>query len=261
VAIITLTTDLGLKDYYIGSLKGALLSQCPDVTIVDISHEIKPFDILQASIVVRSSFKDFPEGTIHIVGVNPDVTEETNHLVVKNQGQYFIMPDNGMSSLIFENKSDEVVVLSITQQSDLITFPAKDIYVKAACHIARGGSLQVIGKPVKQIKERVMFRAVSEEKLIRGMALYIDHYGNVLTNIDKNLFNQYNKFASFSIQMRRSEYEIRAISKSYGEVPEGEKLALFSSSGLLEIAMNQGNASRLLGINQSDIIRIEFYDH
>lgn len=261
MTIITLTTDLGLKDYYIGSLKGALLSQCPDAKIIDISHEIQPFDILQASIVVRSCYKDFPEGTIHIIGVNPDVTEKTNHLVIKNQGQYFIMPDNGMSSLIFESKSDEIVELTLTRQSDLITFPAKDIYVKAACHLLRGGSLQIIGKPVKEIKERVMFRAVSEDKLIRGMALYVDHYGNVLTNIDQNLFSQFNKYTSFAIQLRRSEYQIRTISNSYGAVPEGEKLALFSSSGLLEIAMNQGNASRLLGINQSDIIRIEFYDH
>ena len=141
--------------------------------------------------------KDFPEGTVHIVGVNPDATEDTKHLVVFNQGQYFILPDNGISSLIFESKSDQIVELTLTQSSEMIAFPAKDIYVKAACHIARGGALQVIGKPIKEIKERVMFRAVSEEKLIRGMAVYIDHYGNVLTNIDHNLFKQFNKFPIF----------------------------------------------------------------
>ena len=259
--IITLTTDLGLKDYYVGSLKGALLSQYPEAKIVDISHEIKAFDMLQASVVIRNAFPDFPDGTVHIIGVNPDVTEESRHLVAKVRDQYFIMPDNGMLSLIFDSKPDEVVSMTLIQQSEMLSFPAKDIYVTAACHLAKGGSLNVIGKPVKDMAERMLFRAVMEDHLIRGMAMYIDHYGNVLTNIDKNLFKQFNKFPGFSIQLRRSEYEIREISKIYGDVPHGEKLAMFSSSGFLEIAINQGNASKLLGINQNDIIRIEFYDH
>ncbi|MEQ8323890.1 MAG: SAM-dependent chlorinase/fluorinase [Vicingaceae bacterium] len=259
--IITLTTDLGLRDYYVGSLKGALLSQYPEATIVDISHEIKPFDMLQASIVVRNAFPDFPEGSIHLIGVNPDATEESKHLVVKVKGQFFIMPDNGMYSLIFDQKPDEVVSLDLTHHTEMMSFPAKDIYITAACHIARGGSLNVIGKPLKELTERMLFRAVIEERLIRGMALYIDHYGNVLTNIDRNIFKQFSKYPSFSIQLRRTEYEIREISNTYGDVPHGEKLAMFSSSGLLEISINQGNASRLLGINQNDVIRIEFYDH
>ena len=259
--IITLTTDLGTKDYYVGSLKGAILAQSPDATIVDITHEIKPFDMLQASIVVRNIYRDFPEGTIHIIGVNPDVTEDSRHLVVSIHNQYFIMPDNGMFSLIFDSVADEVVALTLQQRSEMLSFPTKDIYVTAASHLARGGSPNVIGKPVKDLTELVMFRAVSEEKLIRGMAVYIDHYGNVLTNIDRNLFKQFNMFQHFSIQLRRSEYEIKEISKTYGDVPNGEKLALFGTTGFLEISINRGDASKLLGINQSDIIRIEFYDH
>jgi S-adenosylmethionine hydrolase len=142
----------------------------------------------------------------------------------------------------------------------MITFPAKDIYVTAACHLARGGSLQVIGRNLKEWKESAMFRAIAEEKLIRGMVIYIDHYGNVLTNIDQNMFRKVNKYRSFSIQLRRAEYEISAISKAYSDVPPGEKLALFNTLGLMEISINQGNASKLLGIKQSDTIRIEFYD-
>ena len=261
MGIVTLTTDLGLRDYYVATLKGALLAQIPDIQIVDISHDVKPFDMLQASIIIKHSYRDFPEGSIHIIGVNPDVTEESQHLVVYIHKQYFILPDNGMISLIFDSKPDEVVSLNLVQQADMITFPAKDIYVKAAAHISRGGSLNVIGKVAENVQERVMFRAVSEDKLIRGMVVYIDHYGNALTNIDRNLFRQFNKFPSFSIQLRRSEYEIRNISKTYSDVPVGEKLAIFSTLGLLEISINQGNASKLLGLNQSDIIRIEFNDH
>lgn len=261
MTIVTLTSDLGLKDYYIGALKGKLLATCSDIVIIDISHEIKPFDILQASLVVKHSYRDFPDGTIHIVGVNPEVNEDTRHLIVFIHKQYFIIPDNGIFSLIFDSKPDEVIAINLVQQTELLTFPAKDIYIRAACHIARGGSLQVIGKTVTDIKERVMFRAVSDEGLIRGMAVYIDHYGNVLTNIDQNMFRQFNKYGSFAIQLRRAEYEIRQISKAYSDVPVGEKLAIFNSLGYLEISINQGNASKLMGVNQSDIIRIEFYDH
>lgn len=261
MAIVTLTTDLGLSDYYVGSLKGALLSEFPDLTLVDISHQVEPFDILRASILIRNAYRDFPEGTVHIIGVNPEADEDTEHLVAKVHGQFFLFPNNGIYWLIFDVKADEIVSIDLVRKKELITFPAKDIYVKAACHVARGGPLQVIGKPVKELRERALFRAVSEDKLIRGMAVYIDHYGNVITNIHEELFKQFRKMNGFSIQLRRSEYEINEINDSYNEVPQGEKLALFSSSGYLEIAINQGNASRLLGIKQNDIIRIEFYDH
>ncbi len=237
MTIVTLTTDLGLKDYYVGSLKGALHSECPDLQIVDLSHEVAPFDIMQASIVVKHCYRDFPEGTIHIIGVNPDVNEDTRHLVVYIHNQYFILPDNGIYSLIFDSKPDEVIALNLIQRTDLLTFPAKDIYVKAACHISRGGSLQVIGNQIDDMKERVMFRAVSEERLIRGIVIYIDHYGNALTNIDQNLFRQFNKYASFSIQLRLRKYEIKQIHKSYNEVPPGEKLAIFNTMGNLEISI------------------------
>ena len=260
MAIVTLTTDLGLKDYYVGSLKGALLSQFPELQIVDISNEVKAFDILQAAIILKHCYRDFPDGTVHLVGVNPDSTEDMRHLAVLIHKQYFLIPDNGIISLIFDSKPDEVVELNLRRREEMITFPAKDIYVTAACHLARGGSLQVIGKNLREWKEGAMFRAISEEKLIRGMVIYIDHYGNVLTNIDQNLFRKANKYGAFSIQLRRAEYEISAISKAYSDVPPGEKLALFNTLGLLEISINQGNASKLLGLRQSDTIRIEFHD-
>lgn len=261
MAIITLTTDLGLKDYYVGSVKGAILSQFPEAQIVDITHLIKPFDILQASIVIRNCYRDFPEGTVHIIGISPEAGLNTRHLAMKVQGQYFIADDNGIFSLIFDSAPDELVELSIPHASDMLTFPTKDVFVTAACHLARGGSLEVIGKPVQNLIERTMFRAVSEENLIRGIAVYVDHYGNVLTNIDQQLFLQHSRDRDFVIHLRRSEYEIRAISRAYSDVPGGEKLALFNSAGFLEIAINKGNAHQLLGINQSDIIRIEFDAH
>ena len=260
MAIITLTTDLGLKDYYVAAVKGAILKELPETTIVDITHEIPSFDLQKTALIIKNSYSDFPEGTIHIIGVNSESNRETPHIAIQHKGHYFIGADNGMFSLIFEMSPEKVVELNISQDTDRITFPTKDVFVKAACHIARGGTLEVIGKLKEEIAVRTMFRAVSENNIIKGMAIYIDHYGNVLVNITEQMFKDFGKGRSFTIYFRSAEYSITQISNSYCSVPDGERVALFSSSGFMEIAMNKGNASKLFGINQGDIIRIEFYD-
>ena len=141
-----------------------------------------------------------------------------------------------------------------------ITFPTKDIFAKAACHLAKSGTIEMIGKTSNDLLEKSTFRAVSVGNIIKGMAIHVDHYGNIITNIDEAFFKTFGQGREFLIEFRHGDYDINSISKVYSEVPEGEKLALFSSSGNLEIAMNKGNASRLLGIRESDLIRIEFYD-
>lgn len=260
MAIITLTTDLGTKDHYVGVLKGAILSQCPDATIVDISHEIPTYDILKAAFTLKNAFADFPEGTIHILGVNPEISEKAVSLVIGHQGQYFVGADNGVFSLIFEEKPAKIIQVDIMVNPDALTFPTKDIFTKAACHIAKGGTLEMIGKPATEWNEKGLFRAVSLDNIIKGMVIHIDHYGNIITNIDYNFFHAFGQGRDFKIEFRRGDYDITNISKVYSDVPEGEKLAIFSSAGLLEIAMNKGNASKLLGMKESDIVRIEFYD-
>lgn len=256
--IITLTTDLGNQDYYVGSVKGAILSLYPEAKIVDITHEIPPFDLLKASFVIKNCFRDFPEGSIHIVGINPEANLETSHVVVKFQGHYFIGADNGIFSLITDQQPQKIIELNIPPETDMVTFPTKDIFVKAACHLAKGGTMEVIGREIEDFTKRELIRAVTEGKEIRGVAMYIDRYGNILTNIKEDLFKKFGKGKPFTIYFRRAEYNITEISDAYINVDEGEKLALFSSSGYLEIAINRGNASKLFGIKQGDTIRIEF---
>ncbi|MEQ8910017.1 MAG: SAM-dependent chlorinase/fluorinase [Vicingaceae bacterium] len=260
MAIVTLTTDLGLKDHYVGVVKGNLLKLCPDLSIVDISHQIPPYNILQAAFTLKNSYRDFPKGSIHIIGVNPEVHEEASHLVVEYQGHYFIGADNGVFSLILEEKPDRIFELNIVSEGDSLTFPTKDVFTKAACHIAQGGTLEMIGQAVDDLVEKALFRAVSVGNIIKGMVIHVDHYGNIITNVEEPYFKAFGQGRSFSIEFRQGDYNINNISKSYSEVPEGEKLAIFSSSNLLEIAMNRGNASKLLGLQESDTIRIEFYD-
>ena len=130
MSIITLTTDLGLKDYYVSSIKASILNQYPDATIVDISHDVPKFDIAQAAFIVKNAMKDFPPGTIHILGVKPGASAATPHIAMYINGQYFIGADNGIFSLIFDQDPEKVVELTINQDTDLLTFPTKNIFVK-----------------------------------------------------------------------------------------------------------------------------------
>ena len=260
MAIITLTTDLGLKDYYVASVKAAIFKETPDINVVDITHDIPSFNLQKTAFVIKNCFTDFPENTIHIIGVNSEADIEIPHVAIYYNGHYFIGADNGIFSLIFDTVPEKVVELTISQDTDRVTFPTKDVFVKAACHIARGGTLEVIGKPKKELAVKTMFRAVSENNIIKGMAIYIDHYGNIITNITESLFKSFGKGRRFTIFFRSEEYEIKTINDSYSSVQEGERVALFSSTGYIEIAINKGDASRLFGVNQGDIIRIEFDD-
>lgn len=258
MAIITLTTDLGLKDYYVSSIKGAILSQCPDVKIVDITHNLPRFDIAQAAFIIRNVRKEFPSGTIHIIGVMPAATPETPHIAVETEGQYFIGADNGMFSLIFDRAPEKIVELTISQDTDFLTFPTKDIFVKAACHIARGGTLEVIGGPKDAVLEKSTFQPVVDAHTIKGSVIYIDYFGNVITNITHQLFKDVRKGRDFFLACKDPSHNIKELSKNYSDVPVNELVALFGATGFLEIGINIGNASKLLKIELGDVIRIEF---
>jgi len=262
--IITLTTDMGLKDYYVAAVKGAIISQLEDVKIVDISHQIAPFDIAQASFVVRNCFNEFPKGTIHIIGVNPFVNEETKHVLIEYKDHYFIGADNGIFSLLFTRQPEKIFELNIFEETYNQSFPTKNVFVKAACHIARGGTPEVIGKQIETLQKKQLFRATAESNVIKGTVIYIDSYGNIITNISRKLFYEIKQDRAFKIYLTRAGYTITKIRKNYNEVPDGEKVALFSSSGYLEIAINRGvegsggGANKLFGLKITDTITIEF---
>lgn len=262
--IITLTTDLGLKDHYVASLKGSIYKEIPEVNIVDISHEIEKFNISQAAFVLKNCFADFPSGTIHIIAVRPEridsVKVTIDHIIVENKGQYFIGADNGIFSLIFDQSPDQVFEIDLRESPDGYLFPTKDIFVKAACHLARGGTPQVIGLPKDSFNERKQFSAIEDPSSIRGMVIYIDSYGNVITNITKKQFIDVGKGRPFSITFGKSRYQIDEIKSKYTDSVEGELLALFGSSGQLEIAIAGDNAENLVGLHLTNYVTISFYD-
>jgi len=266
MAIITLTSDYGTKDYFRAAIKGALLSEAPEVQIVDISHEISPFNTEEAAYVLKNAYHHFPEGTIHMIGIDAEATPNKLHIVCKVDGHYFIGADTGIFSLMFPHfKAEQIIALNISQDGDSIPFPMKDVFVKAACHINRGGTLQVIGRKINELKELIDFHPTlsADRKILNGQIIYIDHYGNLISNITEKVFKESFAGVDFEIKLPR-KYSIKMLHKSYSQVKEGDMLAIFNSAGHLEVAMNKGDSNRsngasgLLGIKVKDRISIAF---
>lgn len=258
MAIITLLSDWGNKDHYAGMVKGRILSKIPQASIVDISHNIPPFNLNSASFVLRNAFPVFPENTIHIIDIASDATIDMPHVVAQYEGHYFIGADNGIFSLIFDHAPEKLVEVDMIQDTDTFTFSAYDIFIKVAGHLIDGGSFEEIGPERKSLTQRIALSPVTSADLIKGHVIYIDSYENVFTNIHKPLFDRIGQKRPFRISFGSARYGVNKISQSYKDVHEGEILALFSSTGHLEIAISMGNAAGLLGLKVDDSVRVEF---
>lgn len=259
--IITLTTDWGTKDHYLASVKGFIHKQIPGATIIDITHEIPPFDIYQTSFVLKSCISNFPEGTIHLIGVNSDASIESPHTLVEYKNQYFIGSDNGIFSLIFSEEPRRVVELEIYQDSDKYTFSTRDVFIKAAQHIAQGKDIELLGIKKEGIKQLMSFEPVIEKDSygntsLVGKVIYLDRYENAIININEALFKKYVGGKKFTLSFNSFNNAVKEISNSYSDVPISEILALFDSNGWLEIAINQGNAGSLLALHLDSRVRL-----
>ncbi|MFL9832278.1 SAM hydrolase/SAM-dependent halogenase family protein [Flavobacterium sp. ARAG 55.4] len=274
MSIITLTTDYGLKDHFVGALKGKILSEYPEAQIVDISHDIDPFNIVEASYIISAAYSSFPKGTVHLIGVDMELNKENQHIVMQWNDSYFIAADNGILSMLSQKiVPQKIVAINI---HDRLPSDASglDVFVTVACHIARGGLLNVIGREIPSVKEVTEMKAVTanDNNSLKGHVIYIDHFGNVVTNITKKQFLEVAKGRPYEIQMKTKNiktilpnYSAIAISDKYPiKNYEGEKLAIFNEAGYLEIAIFRsnpskiGSASSLLGLNYRDAVTIEF---
>ena len=257
MAIITLTTDLGDKDIYQAALKGSILKLLPTVNIVDITNCVSTFNIQQAAFILKNSFHYFPEATVHLIGIDTVFSTSTKYLAIKYKGHYFVGADNGIFSLMFNAEPEEVVEITIMQDLKFLHFPLADIFVKAACHLANGGKLSEIGITTSDIEQKMNLQPVVDKNQIKGSVIYIDSFQNVITNITKEFFNNVQQGRRFILYFKRNE-TINHLSWHYNEVPEGEKLCLFGISDHLEIAINKGNASGLLGLHLGDSVILDF---
>jgi hypothetical protein len=274
MSIITLTTDFGTKDHFVGAVKGAIYSELPDAKIVDITHHISPFNITETAYIIKNSYKSFPDGTIHIIGVDSELSDDNKHIALELDNHYFVCPDNGLICMITKDiKPTKVVEINIHDRVES-SFPVLDVFVQVACFIARGGNLTVIGKEISAYKEmtEIQPKVNQDQNRISGGVIYIDNYGNVISNISKKLFTEVGKGRDFKITAAR--YTFTKTFTKYNEIvnPEsddprqfdGNRLALFNSAGYLEIAIYRSNlktvggASTLLGLDYRDTITIEF---
>lgn len=275
MSIITLTTDFGTKDHFVGAVKGAIYAEIPEAKIVDITHHISPFNITETAYILKNAYKSFPEKTIHIIGVDSELSIENKHIALELDNQYFICSDNGCISMVAaEIQPSKIVEINIHNHINS-SFPVLEVFVKVASHIARGGSLNVIGKEISEVKKLVEIQPKinQDQNIIKGGVIYVDNYGNIITNIHQKLFSSVGKGRNFTITAGR--YRFNQVFNRYNEIvdysiPEekrqydGEKLAIFNSAGFLEIAIYRSNletvggASTLLGIKYRDTIMIEF---
>ncbi|POY40536.1 hypothetical protein C3L50_03270 [Flavobacterium alvei] len=274
MSIITLTTDYGLKDHFVGALKGKILSEYSEASIIDISHYIDAFNTVEASYIIGSAYSSFPKGTVHLIGVDMELNKENQHIAMQWNDHFFIAADNGILSMLTQKiVPQKIVAINIHDRlpSDATDL---DVFVKVACHIARGGLLNVIGKEIKTIKQVSDFQAVTanDGSSIKGYVIYIDHFGNAVTNISKKQFLEIAKGRPYEIVLRTKN--IKTILPNYSAIAssekyplknyEGEKLAIFNEAGFLEIAIFKSNPSKfgsansLLGLNYRDVINIVF---
>jgi hypothetical protein len=248
--IITLTTDLGTRDHYAGSVKGALMNAIPDATIIDISHDIEPFNILHASFVLKNCYAEFPHGTVHLVGVNSFHDADTSTVIIHHLGYHFIGPDNGLFGLIFEEKiPNEVFKLRLNENELKSTLPIRDAYVRAAKELGEKGNVTAIADKMNSFRIRTMAKPIISEHYLRGSIIYFDRFGNAVVNIQRNEFEQWTNGKRFAVLFKRYS-DVDSIGDNYSSVEESEKLCFFNSSGYLEIAINKGNASRTLSIGR-----------
>lgn len=253
--IVTLTTDWGTKDHYVAAVKGKLLSLVnEEILIVDITHQITPLRIFDAAFVLKNCMDFYPAGTIHILGVRSEASPKTPHLLVEHNNCFFIGADNGIFPLLFD-KPDNIFEIEMYQDSDFFTFPTRDVFVKVAAAIINGESPQKVGPKIKKLNSDLgVFTPADTPTSISGVVIYIDNFGNIITNITVEKFRQVVRNLSFTITLRG--YEIYTISDSYQDVQHGELVALFNSSGLLEIAQNDGNAAAILGLRFNDMVKV-----
>ncbi len=264
--IITLTSDFGLKDHYVGALKGLIFSKLPEINIVDISHQISPFALQEAAYIVNASYRYFPKRTIHLVLVDAEVSQNKKPVIVIWDNHYFLSADAGVLSLLTANKQPEAIIaLPFTEDQSAI-----ELFANAAAEIANGKSVYEMGEILDTLKDYQSQRAIvsADDSQIVGQIIYLDNYENAVSNISKDLFERTRKGRDFEIIFR--SYSIQKIYHKYIEFGEeplakvGEKLAIFNSSGFLEIGLYKGNkrsggtASSLLGIEYESTISVKF---
>ncbi|MCS7252658.1 MAG: SAM-dependent chlorinase/fluorinase [Armatimonadota bacterium] len=262
--VIALLTDFGYSDGYVGTMKGVIASIIPDALVIDITHGIQPQSITSAALILWGSYRYFPHGTIHCVVVDPTVGTERRPIAVRTSRYTFVGPDNGVLSWAFDEDGVELAV-HITNRKFMLpflsqTFHGRDVFAPVAAHIATGVELKELGEevPNSSLKRLTKLSAKRRGKSLIAKVVHIDLFGNAITNLHIGQFERWLKnVAQGAWRARIGEVEFKMLSTAYADVPVGEPLIIFNSYGLLEVAVNCGNAAREINISVGDELVIE----
>jgi S-adenosyl-L-methionine hydrolase (adenosine-forming) len=248
--IITLTTDFGLSDPFVGIMKGVILSIAPGAQIVDISHEIRSYDIVEGAFLVESAYKYFPEGTIHVVVVDPGVGSARRPIAAASHGHFFVGPDNGVLSAVLENEVYQITNRSLFLDSVSQTFHGRDIFSPVGAHIAKGTPIESVGPRILDFLKKPLPKPRPRGDRLVGSVLRIDKFGNIVTNLRRrDLPND------FSILV--AGLPITRLCSSFSEAEPGEFFAIEGSTGFIELALDRGSAAEKLRVTRGAEIEVE----
>ena len=245
--LITLTSDIGENDFLVGGIKGQLMQSGVPSAVIDITHQLSPFNYPQAAYVCRNAIKNFPKGSFHLILVNLFDQKPTHLLLAKHNGHFIGCADNGLLTMILEEAPQEVVALHLEKSEHKTTFYCLSVFSEAIKKINAGQSLDTIGDASVNMVVKNPLKPLLHDDYMEGQIIFIDNFENVIVNISRDAFESHRRGRKFSIVFKRDEI-IERISDTYADVPEGEKLALFNSADYLEIAINKGNAAGLFGL-------------
>jgi S-adenosyl-L-methionine hydrolase (adenosine-forming) len=255
MAIVTLLTDSGESDHYVAAIKARIISVNPGIRVEDISHKIQPTDIAHAAFVLKSVFRDFPKGTVHLVGVDASGNRGDSYIAIQLEDHFFVGADNGLFGLISERPHQNLVELN-TINAITTTFPERDVFAPVAAKLASGVSLTDLGKPMQAFKKMIDRQVKATKKQIAGTVVRVDNFGNLITNIPKEAFDILSKGKTYTIQFGGEKF--RRIHTQYNQADQGECFIVFNSLGVLEIGIYKGNASELLGLEYDSTVNIVF---
>jgi S-adenosylmethionine hydrolase len=256
---ITLLTDFGMKDHYVASMKGVILSINPQCNLIDITHQVSPQNIQEGAFILANSYSSFPKGTIHLSVVDPGVGGIRKPILLVTQNYFFVGPDNGLFTLVAQREKVEKIIV-LTQQKYFLTklsttFHGRDIFAPVAAHLSLGIQPNAFGDQTRAwVKVRFGKPAIEKGRLL-GEVLHIDTFGNFVSNIDEKIFFRFTKERPYVIWVGKKK--IHHLGKGYWEGKPGEPMALIGSSGYLEISMNKGNAQKTLKMKRGDPIQVD----
>jgi len=257
--IITLTTDFGTSDHLVGTMKGVILNINPAARIVDLNHHVTPFDILDGALSIANAYRYFPPRTIHVVIVDPGVGTQRRPLLVSGEKQYFIAPDNGVLSMVFERES--CTVRNITAEHYFLnpispTFHGRDIFAPTAAWLSKTLQTEAFGEEISDFVRFTVPRAKPAGQAVKGVVLRVDAFGNLMTNLTAEDVPAA-AVESGSIKLSLGGKEIRKFAQTFALGAPGEPIAVFGAAGYLEIAVNRGSAARTLGANRGAEVTLD----